>query len=120
MAGYNSVISLRRLEEDLDKLGLMLCASKHSSWGNTDYQDIAAVKPKDEESLPIYVRDAEIFSGSLEQIRTWLHGVTWARTYDGMLNLSNEKKREKKENDYRAKRMLKTLAGEENEKKIDK
>lgn len=120
MAGYNAVLSLRRLEEDLDKLGLMLCASKHGNWTSTDYGDTAAVKPKNEHALPLYSRDAEIFSGSLEQIRTWLHGVTWSRSYDGMLGLSNENKRAKKEDDYRVKRMLKTLAGEENKKKIDK
>lgn len=118
MAGYQSVIALRRLEEDLDKLGLMLCASKHGNWSSEDYSDRAAVKPKGEHALPIYTRDAEMYSGTLEQIRVWVMGVNWARNYDGMLKVSDEKKREKKENDYRAKRMLKTLAGEENEKKV--
>jgi hypothetical protein len=45
-------------------------------------------------------------------------GVKWARDYDMMLRLSDEKKRAKKEDDYRAKRMLDVLAGEELAKKI--
>ena len=120
MAGYNAVLELRRLEADLDRLGLMLCNPKHGNWGDTGFSDRAGVKPKDATSLPIYARDAELFTGTLEQIRTWLIGVKWARDYDMMLRLSDDKKREKKEVDYRAKRMLTILAGEENEKKIDK
>lgn len=120
MSGYNAVLALRRLEQDLDNLGLMLCNPKHGSWSNDQFSDRAGVKPKDADSLPIYARDAELFTGSLEEIRVWLTGVHWARQYDSMLKVSDDKKREKKEFDYRAKRMLDTLAGEVNEKKIDK
>ena len=118
MSGYQAVIELRRLEAELDEMGLMLCASKHGNWSSNDYSDRAAVKPKDEHALPIYTRDAEMYSGTLEQIRVWVMGVKWARNYDGMLRLSDEKKRTKKEDDYRAKRMLDVLAGEELAKKI--
>lgn len=120
MAGYHAVLELRRLEADLDRLGLMLCNPKHGGWSGDDYSDRAGVKPKDTDALPIYSRDAELFTGTLEQIRTWLIGVKWARDYDMMLRLSDDKKREKKETDYRAKRMLQVLAGETAEKKIDK
>ena len=102
MAGYQAVISLRRLEADVDKLGLMLCASKHGNWGGNEYDDRVSVKPKDADSLPIYTRDAELFTGSLEQLRVWLQGVQWAREYDMMLKLSDEKKRALKEDAERA------------------
>ena len=118
MSGYQAVIELRRLEADLDAMGLMLCNPKHGNWSGDNYNDRAGVKPKDSTSLPIYSRDAELFTGSLEQIRTWLVGVKWAREYDMMLRLSDEKKRTKKEDDYRAKRMLTILAGEKNEEKV--
>ena len=109
MSGYNAVLELRRLEADLDKLGLMLCAPKHGSWSGDNYSDRAGVKPKDAEALPIYNRDAELFTGTLPQIRTWLIGVEWARNYDMMLKLSDEKKRAKKEDDYRHAQMVRNL-----------
>ncbi len=68
--------------------------------------------------MPIYSRDAELFTGTLEQIRTWMIGVKWARDYDMMLRLSDDKKRVKKEDDYRAKRMLNVLAGEKLDEKV--
>jgi hypothetical protein len=102
MSGYNAVLELRRLEADLDKLGLMLCAPKHGNWSGDNYDDRAGVKPKDATSLPIYNRDAELFTGSLVQIRTWLIGVQWARQYDTMLKLSDDKKRAAKEDQERA------------------
>ncbi len=110
MAGYNAVLELRRLEADLDAIGLMLCNPKHGSWSGNDYSDRAGVKPKDADALPIYSRDAEMFTGTLEQIKIWLIGVQWARQYDNLLKLSDDKKRAKKEHDYRHARMLRQLA----------
>jgi len=101
MSGYNSVLSLRRLEADADKLGFMLCAPRHG-WGSDDFNDRVAIKPKDADSLPIYTRDAELFVGTLEQLRVWMQGVQWAREYDMMLKLSDEKKRAVKEDAERA------------------
>jgi hypothetical protein len=102
MAGYQAVLSLRRLEAEVDKLGFMLCAPRNGNWGGNEYDDRVAVKPKDADSLPIYTRDAELFTGTLEQLRIWLQGVQWAREYDMMLKLSDEKKRAIKEDAERA------------------
>ncbi len=101
MSGYNTVLSLRRLEADLDKLGFMLSAPRHG-WGGDSYDDRVAIKPKDADSLPLYTRDAELFVGTLEQLRVWLQGVQWARDYDMILKLSDEKKRAVKEDVERA------------------
>jgi hypothetical protein len=117
MAGYNAVLELRRLEADLDSLGFMLCNPKHGNWSSDNYSDRAGVKPKDADALPIYSRDAELFTGTLEQIRTWLIGVKWAREYDMMLRLSDEKKRAKKEDDYRHAQMLRNLKYDHTEKR---
>lgn len=102
MSGYNAVQSLRRLEADVNALGFMLCAPKHGGWGSDDFNDRVAIKPKDADSLPIYTRDAELFVGTLEQLKVWLTGVRWAREYDMMLKLSDEKKRAVKEDAERA------------------
>lgn len=102
MAGYNAVLTLRRLEADVDALGFMLCAPRHGNWGGDDFNDRVAIKPKDADSLPIYNRDAELFVGTLDQLRVWLTGVQWAREYDMMLKLSDEKKRAVKEDAERA------------------
>lgn len=117
MAGYNAVLELRRLEADLDSLGFMLCNPKHGNWSSDNYSDRAGVKPKDADALPIYSRDAELFTGTLEQIGTWLIGVKWAREYDMMLRLSDEKKRAKKEDDYRHAQMLRNLKYDHTEKR---
>ena len=91
MAGYQAIIELRRLEETVDRLGFMLAAPRTGSWGNDG--DRVSIKPKDDTALPIYSRDAEIFTGTLEQLQVWLRGVAWARDYDMMLRLGDDKKR---------------------------
>lgn len=109
MSGYNTIIRFRRLEEQVDKLGFMFCYPKHR-YG--DEVDMVALKPKDDDAVPIYSRDAEVFCGTLEQLDVWLRGVEWARNYDYMLRVSDEKKRTRKEQDARNRMMMQRLKGE--------
>lgn len=101
MAGYQSVLALRRLEAEVDELGFMLCNPK-TGWGGDDFNNLTGIKPKDDDALPIYARDAEMFRGTLEELRVWVRGVQWAREYDRMLKVSDDKARTKKEDAERA------------------
>jgi len=65
MAGYNAILELRRLEEAVNQLGFMMSAPRTGSWGNDG--DRVSIKPKDDTALPLYNRDAEVFTGTLEQ-----------------------------------------------------
>lgn len=108
MAGYHLILKIRRLEEECSNLGFVLCYPKY---GGTIEYDMVALKPKDQDSLPIYTRDAELFRGTIEELEVWVRGVEWARQYDKMLRLSDDIKRERKEQDARndqLARMLKT------------
>ena len=108
MAGYQSVLALRRLEEEVDKLGFVLCDPK-SGWGGDDFNNLVGIRPKDDDALPLYSRDAEIFRGTLEELREWVKGVQWARQYDEMLKLSDDKKRTKKEDEERGRQLISKL-----------
>ena len=110
MSGYQTVIRLRRIEQQVDELGFMLVSPKHGGWDSND--DRVGLKPKDTESVPIYARDAEVFCGSLEELVVWIRGVQWARDYDKMLKVSNEVKRARKEQDVRNKQMVQRLKSE--------
>lgn len=112
MAGYNLLIKIRRLEEECDKLGFLLCHSKHGH--HREYGDVVALKPKDQNSLPIYSRDAELFCGTFDDLEVWLRGLQWARDYDRMLfGKSHETKRERKEQDWRNRNLVSILTKEE-------
>ena len=114
MAGYDLVLEVRRLEKDLDDLGLMMCYPKHA-WGNNEHGEYVAVKPKDSDSLPIYARDAELFQGTLRDLKIWLVGVQWSRSYDMMLKISNNKKRTAAEQKVRNRKLMDAIAGEDND-----
>ena len=95
MSGWNTIQRIKRIEEEVDKLGFKFGKSKHSDW--TEDHGALSLVPKDHEALPIYSRDAELFVGSLERLEDWLHGVLWAREYDNMLKISDNDKRAKAE-----------------------
>jgi hypothetical protein len=108
MAGYQSVLALRRLEAEVDKLGFMLCDPK-TGWGGDDFNNLVGIKPKDADALPIYARDTELFRGTLEDLQVWIKGVNWAREYDRMLKVSDDKTRAKKEEHERGRQLIAEL-----------
>jgi hypothetical protein len=107
MSGWNTIERVRRLEEQIDALGFKFAKSKHSEWH--DDNGYLSLKPKDPDALPIYNRDAELYVGSLEQLETWLAGVRWAREYDMMLRISDDKKRAAGEQKERNRQLMQTL-----------
>lgn len=105
MAGYDAVVRIEKLKEALDSLGLMLTYSKHDFAGNS-----AGIIPKDDDSLPIYSRDAELYTGTIQEIEHWVRGIYWARDYDRMLfGKAHNQKRERKEQDVRNKQLVNIL-----------
>ena len=107
MSGWETIQRIKRVEEEIDKLGFKFAKSKHSDW--SDNHGALSLKPKDPDALPIYSRDAELFIGTVERLEDWLNGVQWAREYDSMLKLTDEKKRGAAEQKERNRQLMRTL-----------
>jgi len=107
MSGWNTIQRIKRIEEEIDRLGFKFSKSKHGDW--TDDHGALSLVPKDQEALPIYSRDAELFVGSLERLEDWINGVRWAREYDMMLKLSDEPKRIKAEQKEKNRILMRTI-----------
>ena len=111
MSGWGTIKQIRRLETEIDKLGFKFSGPKHGDW-QSDNNSVCLV-PKDDNSLPIYTRDAELYMGSIEGLEIWLRGVRWAREYDMMLRLGDDKKRAKAEEKERTRQALQKLKEEQ-------
>ena len=107
MSGWETIQRIKRVEQMVDELGFKFAKSKHSDW--SDNHGALSLKPKDPNALPIYSRDAELFIGTVERLEDWLAGVQWARDYDRMLKLSDEKKRGAAEQKERNRQLMRTL-----------
>ena len=106
MTGWNTLRKIRSIEQRADLLGMKLAHYKHDDYN----EDNVALIPKDQDSLPIYSRDAILFAGSLESADQWMQGVLWAREYDRMtVDRNIDAKRVRKEQDERNRQMLKIL-----------
>ena len=105
MTGYNTVCKIREFETKIAQLGFRMAYPKYK---HREYDEIALL-PKDQHSLPVYSRDAELFRGTIEQAEDWIRGIEWARQYDLLLGVSNEKKRDRKEQDQRNCNLMSTL-----------
>lgn len=108
MSGYHTILWIRRLEERVHVLGFRMGNSKHGNF-RQEFGDVVALFPEND-SFPVYSRDAELFSGTLEQLEHWLNGLEWARKYDLLLIGDKvERQRARKEQDYRNRQLLKTI-----------
>lgn len=117
MSGYNTVLKIRRLEQELDKLGMTMTQASHYY---RDFGDVVAIVPKDADSLPVYSRDAELFIGTLEALEHWIQGIEWARKYDQMLfGRRHSDNRERREQNYRNEQLVTALSRENATDKTD-
>lgn len=106
MNGYNLVRKVKYLEEECHKLGFQMCHARHYY---QEFGDVVAIKPRDN-CLPVYSRDAELFVGTLTDLERWLQGFHFARKYDSLLmGLKHDANRDRKEQDYRNKRLLELI-----------
>lgn len=109
MSGWNTIQTIRKLEERADLLGMKFTAYKHDDM----YGENVALVPKDRDALPIYSRDAILFAGSLEHADKFMQGVLWAREYDRLaVDRKMDAKRARKEQDERNKQLMKMLKDE--------
>jgi hypothetical protein len=104
VAGWKLLQKFQSVEERANKLGLKFAASKYSGY---DFDTIALV-PFDEH-LPIYSREAEVFTGTLQDIDKWLQGITWARNYDDLMKVSNDEKRQTAERKHQQRELLRVI-----------
>jgi hypothetical protein len=112
MAGYGLIIEIERFKEKCDQLGFRLGYSKHG-YHKSQLGDVVSLYPKDDHALPIFSRDAELFVGSIDDAEVWLRGIEWARDYDRMvMGKLNDKRRERKEQDYRNQELVRILTKE--------
>ena len=106
MTGWNTLRKIQVLKERADLLGMKFAQYRHNDYN----EDNVALIPKDQDSLPIYTRDAILFAGSLGNADQWMQGVLWAREYDRMtVDRNLDAKRVRKEQDERNKQLMKTL-----------
>lgn len=108
MTGYNTILKIRLIEDECAKMGLRLGNPKYG-WSR-DYGDVLSVMPADD-ALPIYTRDAELFTGTLEDLDVWLRGAKWMYTYLSMLKVITDNKIKKKEDDVRHEQLARKLKG---------
>lgn len=120
MSGYHTILRIRRLEEEVDKLGMRMGNTKHGNY-RQEFGDVVALFPKDD-ALPIYSRDAELFVGTLEEMEVWLRGWQKSFEYCRMLIGRNfEERVKRKEQDYRNEQLIQQIkqAGEESEQVME-
>ena len=106
MTGFNQITRIRKFEHDIEQLGFRMSRPKHGGFRD---EDVIALLAKDEDSLPIYSRDSELFVGTMEQAEEWIRGIHWARQYDALLKLSDGKKRARKEQDVRNRNLMQQI-----------
>lgn len=110
MIGSETLKYINRMQLICNELGFELKPSKYGTALRN--RDVIALVAKGLDAFPIYSRDAELYVGTLEEIEQFIAGIKWSRQYDQLLKVSDDKKRERKEQDYRNSELLRMLKQE--------
>lgn len=106
--GYQTILRIRRIEEQANRLGFRFAYCRH---GSREY-DVIALYPKDD-ALPDHHRDAELFVGDLNNIESFLRGMEFMTNYYKMLRIVTNKNVAHKENLTRQRQLIDVLKGRE-------
>jgi hypothetical protein len=111
---WHDVQLLKRLEDRLSRRGYTIMPSKY---GTSE----VGVYPMDDKN-PIYSRDAQVFSGSVEQICCWIAGLEHQDSYLKMLKATSDKRIKTLEEKYIKKLEHRAMLDKirEPDKKVDK
>ena len=90
--GMDMIERIDRVRDLADFFGFRLGRRPHSGFGDSGIDPIA-LYPK-EDRLPVYSRDACLFTGSLNDVENFLDGIQWARKYDNLIGAMSDKRRE--------------------------
>ena len=101
MSGYSTYKRWQRIEEQAKHLGFCLGPPRGNGWNMRDDGDMVTVYPADA-ALPVYTRNADLFTGTFAQVEVWMQGWMQAQQYDAMLRMTDDKRRRKFEDAERA------------------
>ena len=104
MSGINIVHRVQRIVKTAEEMGFALCYPRHGVSG----EEHVGLRPIDDK-FPLYGRDDEIWSGSLEQADSFFAGIQFARDYDRALKISTQAKRERAEQNVRNQELVQLL-----------
>lgn len=93
MAGMKLYRVLKELEKKANDLGFRFCFSQYRY---DSEHDVIALQPLDDR-LPVYSRDAEIYTGTHSEVQNFLRGIEWARKYDELIGAMPKNRREQYE-----------------------
>lgn len=101
MSGYSTYTRWQRIEEWAQNLGFRLDKPKNGNWGGPGDTDMIALYPAGD-SLPIYARETDIFTGTFSQVETFLTGWVRYQQYVDILGAADDQRIKKYEDRERA------------------
>ena len=96
---WTDVQLLDKVVNGLQKLGYY---TKNTKYGYQDGRCLVGVYALEDKN-PLYSRDAELFTGTIEEIACWMRGVNHRNEYLSMLKATTEKRIQDLEEKYRKK-----------------
>ena len=112
--GMTMIDRIDRVRELADHYGFRLGQVPYNSYGVTDNIDNIALYPKDER-LPVYSRDACLFTGNLSELENFFEGIRWSRNYDQTIGAMSAQRREQ----YEAKEVARLAKIQYNEERAE-
>ena len=107
MTDWNDIRKIRRLDYMCELLGFRY---------NSDAYGSNALSVYAKEDLVVFATNAALYQGDVDDVLNWLNGWERAHQYLNVLGVATPKRIERSKIDYRNKRLVKMIKGEEDAK----
>lgn len=91
VVGMNIIERIDSVRELAEFFGFRMGRRQHYGFEDSS-TDVISLYPKDDR-LPVYSRDACLFTGSLSDVENFLDGVRWSRKYDNLIGAMTDQRR---------------------------
>lgn len=103
---YNSYNMVKKFEQKCKDHGFEITRYK---WGNQNDGTCYIQLVPTEDNYPVYSRDAQLASGSIEYLMAFMDGMEFMKNYYQMLKLVDDKKVSRKEQDERNRVLMRQM-----------
>lgn len=104
MTGLIEYRNIQTLESRAKELGFLLVPAR-AAYAGTNLMSLIPAGDR----MPIYCRDAEIFSGSVEELLMCLHGWEQSINYLQLIRATSDKQIQRREQDIRNEQLVRIL-----------
>jgi len=107
MIEYNTYEKIKRFEKHAEEFGFIIAPYRYTT--SSSNEQLISLMPAGDK-YPVYARDAQLCTGTVEELEMFMYGLQWMEKYLTMINATDKPAIQRKEQDVLNQQLMKDLS----------